>query len=294
MKKCIKKIVSMFLVFAMVIAVAAPGVVQAKTQTKSLTLYVGEVYNLSATYQIKSVSSSKKSVAPVAKDSSSTYRANITAKKAGKATVTIKTKGGNAKYNVTVKKLDVTGTFTDLGHGNMLLEIKNNTKQTFTAVGLKYTLKDASGEVMEETTTSVLDVVAGKTVYKKIYYNQNSFTPDLSQCTVKAVSDSRSTNAKYTNASSKVNTTVTDERDVSGRSIKFTIKNKNTLKQNVSGNVYILVYDADGNLIDENSRSFYLKSKATDTTSATCSFYTGTDVSTLTYKVSTVAYYYTY
>jgi hypothetical protein len=233
-------------------------------------------------------------VAPVAKDRSSSYRASITAKKAGKATVTIKTKGDTAKLNVTVKKLDVTGTFIDEGNGYLLLKVKNNTKQTFTTVGFKYTLKDASGEVMEETTTSVSDVVAGKTVYKEISYKQNTYTPDLSQCTVKAVSDSRSTNAKYTNASSKVTTTVTDERDTSGKSIKFTIKNKNTLKQNVSGNVYILVYDADGNLIDETSRSFYLKSKATDTTSTTCYFYTGTDVSTLTYKVFTVAYYTTY
>jgi hypothetical protein len=278
----------------MVIAAAAPGVVQAKTQTKSLTLYVGEVYTLSATYQIKSVSSNKKSVASAAKDSSSTYRANITAKKAGKATVTIKTKGGNVKYSITVKKLDVTGTFIDEGNGYLLLKIKNNTKQTFTTVGFKYTLKDASGEVMEETTTLVSDVVAGKTVYKEISYNQNTFTPDLSQCTIKAVSDNRSANAKYTDVSSKIKTTVTDERDTSERSIKFTIKTKNTLKKNVTANVYILVYDANGQLIDENSRSFYLKSKATDTNSATCYFYTGTDVNTLTYKVSTVAYYYTY
>jgi hypothetical protein len=252
------------------------------------------VYGLSATYQIKSVSSNKKSVAPAAKDKTSTYKAQITAKKAGKATVTIKTTGGTVKYNVTVKKLDVTADFTDIGNGYLLIKAKNNTKQTFTTVELKYTLKDASGEVMEETTTPVYDVVAGKTVYKKISYNQSTFTPDLSQCSVKAVSDYRSTNAKYTNASSKVTTTVTDERDVTGRSIKFTIKHKNTLKQTVSGNVYILVYDADGNLVDENSRSFYLKSKATDTTSASCYFYTGTDVSTLTYKVVTVAYYYTY
>jgi hypothetical protein len=38
MRSGIKKIVSMFLVFAMVIAAAAPGAVQAKTKTESLTV----------------------------------------------------------------------------------------------------------------------------------------------------------------------------------------------------------------------------------------------------------------
>jgi hypothetical protein len=140
-----------------------------------------------------------------------------------------------------------------------------------------------------------LDVVAGKTVYKQISYNNSAFTPDLSQCTVKATADDRSLNAKYTNASSKVSTSVTEEKDISGQTIAYTIKTENTLKdKSVTGDVYILVYDENGKLAGTTSTSIYLQGGAVDTSTRTCYFSSGTDVSHYTFKFSTVAYYTTY
>jgi hypothetical protein len=293
MKQKLKRWVTMCLALAMVLVSVVPGKVDAATTTKSMTLYVGEEAYVSNLYDVKSASSSKKSVASVAKDKSYSTHANITAKKAGTTTVTVKTKKGTFKYKVTVKKLDITGSFIDLGNGYMLLKIKNNTKQTFTTVYLDYALKDANGEVQLKDSTSISDVVAGKTVYKQVYYTASAFTPDVSQCTMKATGDNRSLSAKYTNASSKVTAVVTPEID--GTDIKYTIKMTNTLKkQSVSGDVYLLVYDENGNLVDETSTSFYLKGGAVDTSVRTCFFYGKDNVSSYTYKTSVVAYYYTY
>jgi hypothetical protein len=228
----------------------------------------------------------------VAKDKSNNTHANITAKKAGKTTITVKTKNGTMKYNVTVKNLDITGTLKDMGNGQLLVTIKNNTAQTFDYVTMSYTLKDETGDVKDQDTMTVSDVVAGKTVYKSIYYSQSVFTPDLSQSSVKVTGDSRVLSAKYTDASKKVTTDVTlEEEDTS--TMKFYIKTTNKLKkQNLSGYVYIRVYDETGSLVDLLAYPFALQGSAVDTGTRSSYFKSDTDISNYTYKVTTVAYYY--
>jgi predicted lipoprotein with Yx(FWY)xxD motif len=294
MERFIKKIVSVSLVFAMLIAVAAPGQVQAKTTKKSVTLYVGEEYTLyDMENQFKSVSSSKKSVATVTKNKKSSYVAKITAKKPGKTTVTVKTKKDTTKYNITVKKIDITGTFTDMGDGNLLLELKNNTKNTFEGVDIKYVLKDSSGKTYETDKTAVFGLVAGKTVYTNITYFESEFTPDPSKCTVTASGVERTVNYTYKDASSDVEASVTNtDIDTGKRTVQYTVREKNNSKNYVVGNVYILIYDADGNLVNEVSDSINLSSNATDTDTTNKAYFgRKTDLNNLTYKIYTVAYY---
>jgi hypothetical protein len=182
-----------------------------------------------------------------------------------------------------------------MGNGNLLVTVKNNTKQTFEDIILTYTLRDETGEVKEKNTVTVYDVVAGKTVYTSISYSPYAFTPDLSQCTVTATSVDRNPSYKYTNASSKVTTTVTQEDSDSANTMKFSVKTKNTLKdKRVYGYVYIRIYDEDGNLVDLEKLSVSLKGGAIDTVSRSAYLPYGTDSTNYTYKVSTVAYYYTY
>jgi hypothetical protein len=292
-KNYIKKGGTFLLALMMLIAAASPGEVKASL---TLKLYEGEMYNAPTAYSVKSTSSSKKSVASAKKINSK--RVRITAKKAGKAKITIRTRGGTDNYYITVKKLKVTGTLTDLGEGKLLLTVKNATSQTFESVDLRYVLKDAEGTVIKRDTVTVKNVVAGKKVYKKIAYTGEA-VPDLTQCSVKAVASKKDNFAKYKKAGEKdVTVEVTDRKNTEEGSIKYTVKVKNNLKkQFVKGTVYIFVYSNDefGNqtLIDVQSTAFNL-SAAKKKNFTLKNTFTGIDINSLTYTFSTVSYYYTY
>lgn len=96
----LKKIVSFMLIAIMTITLATPIEAQAATVKKSVSITVKKSKTVKVSNKIKSVKSSKKSVATVKKTSSK--KAKITAKKAGKTTITIKTTGKTYKYTVTV------------------------------------------------------------------------------------------------------------------------------------------------------------------------------------------------
>jgi hypothetical protein len=292
-KNYIRKGGTFLLALIMLIAAASPGEVKASL---SLKLYEGEMYNAPTAYSIKSASSSKKTVASAKKINSK--RVRITAKKAGKTKITIRTSGGTDSYYITVKKLKVTGTLTDLGDGKLLLTVKNATSQTFESVDLSYVLKDAEGTVIKQDKVTVKNVVAGKKVYKKIAY-EGEAVPDLTQCSVKTVASKKDNFAKYKNAGSKdVTVEVTDQKDAEEGSVNYTVKVKNNLKkQFVKGTVYIFVYSNDefGNqtLIDVQSTAFNL-SAAKKKNFTLKNTFTGIDINSLTYTFSTVSYYYTY
>jgi hypothetical protein len=293
-KNYIRKGGTILLALIMLIAAASPGEVKAAL---SLTMYVGETYTASTAYTIKSVSSGKKSVASAAKIKSYSNRVGIVAKKAGKTKVKIRTKGGTDTYNITVKKVKITGELTDLGNGNILLAVKNSTSQTFDSVVMGYTLKDALGTVLEKKTVTVSNVVSGETVYKKIKY-EGAAEYDIAQCSSKVVSEQKTWFAKYKKAASSVAVSVADERNAENGSINFTIETKNKLKkQFVKGNVYIFIYANDENgsqtLIDVDSKSFNL-SAAKKKSFTLKNIYTGIDINSITYTYSTVSYYYTY
>ena len=126
----------------MLITIIPPVTAQA-AKTKSVVLqYKGEVVEVSDNFYstVKSVSSSKKAVVAAKKDSKRNYKAILTAKKAGKSTVTLKTKNGTFKYAVTVKNYDFTVSFKNIGNDYLLMSVKNNTKTTFDELQLTYTL----------------------------------------------------------------------------------------------------------------------------------------------------------
>lgn len=258
------------LTLALLVTVLSPVVAEAATKMRNLTLYTGEAIYVTDYYKVKSVSSSKKSVITAAKDKENNKHANLITKKTGKAVVTVKTEGGTYQYKITVKKLDVSVKMTDIGHGNILLTVKNNTKQTFTALALEYSLKDANGDEVVHDVEKVQDVVAGKTAYKLIYYSTYSYTPDISLCEAKAVAAERNPQVTYKNQTS--NCSVTYKLD--GDKVVITTSNKSK-KAAISGKVYVLCYDENENIIGLVSSSVYLKAKAKDTTSRSVT--TGTD-----------------
>lgn len=263
MNKVMKKLLCACLALAMLITVIPPvTATQAATKTEKMTLYKGEAVNVYPLGTLKSVSSNKKAVASVKKDGN---KAVITAKKAGKATISLKTNRGTLKYAVTVKKLDITATLSDMGNGYMLLKVKNNTKQTFTYVNIDYTIKNDQGETIKTDTRMVSSVVAGKTVYDYVYYDSYNYTVDETLCSAKAVSDTRSLDAKYKNVASSIKTSI-DEDTSTEDTIKLTFKSKNTQKKNTAYvEHYVLIYNSMDQVIGLKTVSFYLKAGKLDT-----------------------------
>lgn len=277
MKKWIQKMLTLCLAAAMIVTAFAPVTTEAKT--KSMTLYKGEKIYYTNFSKVTGVSSSKKSVVAIAKDKKQDSHANITAKKTGKSTVTIKTKGGTVKYVVTVKPLSFTVKVKDMGNGNALLCIKNNTKQTFEQIAITYYLRDAAGNVFDKDTVTLYDSVAGKWCYRTVYYSSYTYSMDAAQSSAKVVGVSHDPGHKYTNQTSKIAVS----SKVSGD--QLVIKTKNKSKSYVNGYNYILFYDAAGQIIEMRTDSIYLKAGALNSSSISLP-YNGYDH----YEIKTAAY----
>lgn len=281
MKKWMKKLLTLCLALTMVITVIAPITAEAKTRTKSITLYKGEAIYITDYSKVKSASSSKKSVVKVAKDKKDNTHTNVYALKSGKATVTVKTARSTVKYVITVKKPSFSVNLKNLGNGNVLLTIKNNTKQTFDTIVVEYTIRDAEGNECRKDTTTVNKVVAGKTVYEMIYYSSYSIDADISQSSAKVVAMFHDPDYKYTNQSSKVTTKVKEDGD------KLSVTSKNTSKKvSISGKNYVLFYDAEGSIIYEAWNSFYLSKGGVDTSTV----YYPSSLEYDDYEIKTVAF----
>lgn len=254
------------LCLTLLMAVTILPAVPAQAATKKMTLYAGESVYFTDYSDVSKVSSSNKKVLAVAKDKDYPTHANMTAKKAGKSNITVKTKKGTSKYTVTVKKADFKIKVSQIAGSQILLSVKNNTGQTFDYANVTYTLKNAAGEVVEKDTKLVDDLVAGKTVYESFLYTSKEEL-DLTKCSAKVTALSRSLSATYKECASKVK--VTDSADTSTKPgyVTFNLKLQNKSKQNVEGAVYVLLYDADDQLIGVRTYYTYLKAGAVKTDS---------------------------
>lgn len=244
MNKVMKKLLCACLALAMLITIIPP--VTAEAATKSFVLYKGEELQYTNYYTVKSVSSSKKSVISISKDKKKDYYANIKAKKTGKSTITIKTKYNTTKYNVTVKKMNFKVTYKQLASDKVLMCVKNNMKSTFEDVKFTYTLRDASGAVVQKKEIIVSDILPGKTSYTTI--STYGTEVDASQCSAKFTQSGREPLTKYTSLNSKVKSTVTEESGDGYIELSIKLKN-NTKSSSARGTVFILLYDSDNNVI---------------------------------------------
>ncbi len=257
-----KRIAAFCLTLLMVVSLLPA--VPAQAAEKKMTLYVGEAIYFTDYSNVTKVSSSNKKVLAVAKDKDYPTHANMTAKKAGTSNVTIKTKKGTTKYKVTVKKADLKVSLKQVSDGNVVVSVKNNTKQIFDDVTVTYTLKGADGAVLEKDTMTVSALIPGKTSYARLSYSSYSFTIDIAQCSGKVTAVSRSLTAKYTESASKLK--ITDSVDMSENAGYATLhlKFKNKSSKSVTGYVHILIYNADNELIGVRPYSVYVKGSATE------------------------------
>ncbi len=271
MNKLYKKIavITLFAVLAGLFIPVTP--VQA---AKKQTMYVGEKFEYYISgVSIKSVSSSNKKVVKVAKNKDRRYSCNLEAKKTGSATVTVKCrdyygKSHTYKLKITVKKLDIDVSVKPLetDSGYALLMVKNNTGQTFDHVDVKYTLKNPSGEVMQESSERVPDVISKKTAYCKVRFGKD-VTVDYQQSSAKAVVGSREPQYTYKNVSSK-NLDITElDKTEEGSFIRFKLRRKNKLNQDIKVVNYIISYNSQGDIINAERYAAYLDKKETETSS---------------------------
>lgn len=247
-----KKVISVCLMLALVVTLVPVTKAEAKNKTTKDTLLVGEKVTYSIYGgKIKSVSTSKKSVATVKK---SGYKVIVTAKKKGSATVKIKTTSGTLTYKLTIKTNSFSYSMKKMTDGGILVTIKNNSGVYMDSAKFQYTLKTADGAVVESDTVSVYYMIPGKLAYARIYYNKYSFDPDVSRCTLAMIDHYRNLTStyKYTNRTSSIKYSV----NTSGSSNTITFTNSS--KVSVSGSVAILYKDAAGNVIDYDSASLYL------------------------------------
>ena len=265
MKKVMKRVITACLAFAMILALVTPASVEAATKNESLTLYKGETYTwyLTGVKSLSSASSTKKAVATV-KANKSKKQYTISAKKAGTSVVTIKGKDyyghtQSLKIKVTVAEPKFDLKLQKLDGNYILISLKNNTKATFDRIAVKYSLKDSSGSELAAKEEKVYRVMSGKTAYERIYV---ASAADV----VKITGFDRNPDQKYkVLGKDKLSVTVTDEQ-ASDTRITFKLKEVNKTSQYVYGEVYILSYDASGNIIDLNNGSIYLDKKETKTT----------------------------
>ena len=194
----------------------------------------------------------------------------ISAKKEGTSVETIKGKDyyghtQSLKIKVTVAEPKFDLKLQKLDGNYILISLKNNTKATFDRIAVKYSLKDSSGSELAAKEEKVYRVMSGKTAYERIYV-ASAADVDISQSSVKITGFDRNPDQKYkVLGKDKLSVTVTDEQ-ASDTRITFKLKEVNKTSQYVYGEVYILSYDASGNIIDLNNGSIYLDKKETKTT----------------------------
>lgn len=258
-----KRLAAFCLAVAMVITMLPATVAEAATN--SMTMYVGEALSFTTYSKVSKVTSSKSKIVKAAKNKENDIYADLTAKKVGKSTVTVKAKNGTSKLNITVKKLDMPVGIVSIAGGYVTFAIRNKTAQTFDKIQFKYTLKNAAGEIIKQDTELVHDVIAKKTAYESVYIGkEQAELLDLASCAAKVTGIAHDPRYIYKNVSSKVTATVKDEKE-EANSIEFSVTVKNTTNQTVNGYYYVMIYDAADKLIGVDKRSIYLSKKATNT-----------------------------
>ena len=253
----------MALVFG-VVGIAAPRAA-ARTETKKLTLIVGEKYGLNAFLgKFTSATSSKKGVVKVKKTST---QVTFTAKKAGKTTVTARMTGGTVyRYIVTVKKLKIQAKYSiavSQGYSNItsniVLEFTNKTGVFIPYATFNISLKNAAGTVVKTENVTASDLIPGSKVFKSTsHYGADAITSVTISKKIKL--DYRNPETKYTNQTKKVTASITDNGG------SYSVRFKNKTKKTVQAYVNMVFFDELGNVISSGQGSAYLTSKGVYTT----------------------------
>ena len=183
----------------------------------------------------------------------------LTAKKPGKATVTIKTTGGSFKYIVTVKKNPFKISYAPMQNG-IMISVKNTSSLFFRSVNVTATLCDRNGNPLNQKSAYVFYLGKGQTGYDSIYISSFDTSVDITKTKFKISSWSRDLDYKNTNYSSKVNVRAIESTNSYGRKeLKFSANTNYSGKGTIYVAQDIICYGANGRILSviNNSTSLY-------------------------------------
>lgn len=268
MRKCLsnkaKRLLTACLTLVMVLTILPT--VPAQAAATNVTMYVGEKTYYRAHGIVSDVTSTKSGIveAGKSKQHGSYSEVEMTAKKTGKSTVTVKTNSGTEKVNVTVKKLDMPVKVKHLSPSKVTLVVENRANRVFEKVEISYTLKDAEGNVLEEGKKELkyFDMCAKKTSYASIYAGRYRDQIDEVSCTAEVTSLESYPVTVYKDVSKKVKATISNEKEKDG-TISYQVNLKNEVNDGVKGVCYIMLYDKDNKLIGVEYQMIVLGKKGT-------------------------------
>lgn len=258
-KKSIKCLIAMIV---MVMAFTVTGVTaEAKTKTDKMTLLVGEKtgYTYIGMGSIKSVKSSKKSVVAAKKYKGGSL---MTAKKAGKANVTVKGSRGKWIHKITVKKASFKVNYTRTADGDFIVSFKNNTSVYLDSAQVTLTFKDSAGNKVVDRTAYIEVLGPKQTGYDRItdpwYYDNIDYSK-----TTYTINYNRTIDASYKNYSKKVKFTESKSGNYINVKAKTSYKGKGTIYIGYEAKFY----DSNKKLIDvaNYSTTLYNSSKSSTT-----------------------------
>jgi hypothetical protein len=269
MKINTKRIITVFLA-ALVVLCMMPtpqSKVQAENKTEKVTLFKGEtLQSYSFGGKITKVSSSNKKVAKVKKDSD--YKALITAKKKGKANITIKCQRGTITYKVTV--LDTESSF-DFSVQQIkskynssidtIVKVKNKTSQSIRDIKCTYTLKDSTGVELETASMYIYGLASKQCGYGKFTADSSIISQgvDITKTSFTITEINRRLDTK--NLKKKETVKEKDfSKDENNKTITLTVSAKNKAKTSANVYIFLFAYDASGNIIGYKHTPLYLQS----------------------------------
>lgn len=265
-----KKILSLGLVFVLALGLCATfGKKAEAASTVKITLIAGEKYTITPiieTNTFKSVKTSKKKVATVKKTKS---LVTITAKKAGKSTITVKSKSSTTKYIVTVKakRFDSkaytpSNTYNELGKcysSSVLLEVTNKTGVYLSGVQVSYAIYGTSGKKLTTGSKQLEELVPGAKLH--IFYKSDNFTEAIKTAKVTKVTlMERDYKLKYTDRSSKV---TVSEASMDAYILKLNIANSLSIPVNGKADVVFFSDTACKRPIGLSTISIYTNADST-------------------------------
>lgn len=252
--------------------------ITAEAATKKMTFYVGEKYTYSyiGLGTIKSVKSSKSSVV-TAKKKKGKYN-EMTAKKKGSATVTVKGSRGTYKYKITVKskpKFDVK--IEPRADGYVTVKVNNKSSVYLDDLKVSVIFRNAAGQEVTTETVNIHYLGAKKSAAREIYPFPNNGI-DYSKTTYK-VSYDRDPEKKYSDYTKKVKfSTSLKNGDVI---VKTSITYKK--RADIYAGYTIYFYDAKGNVVGITDGYNYMSGSSKKYRTSTSEIYMPYDA--VSYKI---------
>lgn len=260
--------------------------VEAKTKSESVQFFKGQKIGYEALLGkfSKVTSSNSKIVKVTGKTSTKFY---LVGKKPGKATVTVKFKGGQTnKIYVTIgdpKKVKVSYVSRSVTNHRVFFKITNKSGIDLSSATVKYILRDNTGK--EQSSGRIYDndyLLNGKSSIYGVYYYGNDPAPVLSKSTVtieKLIPETHKTVKLKKNK----HYTYSTKRTSSG--VKVNLKNK--IKKSIICRVDVKFYK-NGELIEAKSTYAYVSAKKKYSVDVSC-YGSGVDKTSVTvtsfYKV---------